>query len=187
MSQLAKQFINTTNFNIELVGDWYSAEKAMKFLASKDHGLVRDAARASRTFLERFKWTLVKGIITNGSYVNMPWPEVSSKYNTWKTMKFGISGSELLQASTHYINALLNMRITQHNYLVSMDLSTGDLNKKAWQKGIKMKDYMLINEYGYGAINARPLWEPTFYKLGGHEGCANAIYSAIKKRLANIL
>lgn len=187
MTEFTAPFLSVgKNFTVELDGEWFRAKRAMEILASRSRPLVRDAAKGARDFLERYKWALIKGVITNGAYVGRSWTPVSESYGKWKARKFGIGPDKILQATTHYVNALLNMSITQKDYLLSMDMKRGDLSKKSWDKGITMGNYMKVHEYGYGKIPARPLWQPAFDKIGGYQGCSDAVMGAIRKRLNEI-
>lgn len=175
------------NVGITIEGNWMPISQGLQQLSRRDTSLVRDASRGARRFLERFKWLLFKGIVTRGAAVRQDWEQVSVDYANVKFRRFpGSSAEDLLQGSQNYVNAILDLEITQKNYLVSMKFKRGVLSRKSWARGIPMRDYIMINEYGGIHSAPRPLWEPAFRMLGGHKGCAESIMSGIKKRLETL-
>jgi hypothetical protein len=183
MNETTELLKSVSNIEFTVEGDLMRAERVFSRLSSKSKPLVRDAARGGRRFLERLKWTLIKGIVTNGGYVGLMWPPVTDKYAAFKMRTFGLPGSTMLQASQNYIHALLDMDIVQSNYVTQLKFKRGALDRKSHPKGIALRHYIQVNEEGGLRSQARPLWGPAFRKLGGYEGCKNEVLSGIKSRL----
>lgn len=49
-------------------------------------------------------------------------------------------------------------------------------------KGYSIADYAIMNEEGGGNLPARPLWEPSFKKMGGRKGVQTIVTTAIYQK-----
>ena len=175
-----------TGISLQVFGDWTKCERLLADLSSHHRPITRDAARAGSKFVHRFKERLIDGIWTNGATVGLVWAPVSSKYAKFKWKTFRVPASDLLRASYTYIQELTNLEITQNNYIVSMQFRRGALERKAWRKGIKLRYYSQLMEFGGENFIARPLWHPAFRSIGGYENLTRTMTSAIQKRLQRL-
>lgn len=51
------------------------------------------------------------------------------------------------------------------------------------QRGVRVADYAVYHEFGFGNVPARPLWGPSFEELGGAKGVQKIIIETLLARL----
>jgi len=161
----------------EFTGDWVKLDKFLRYLSGRSTGLSlkRDLAKAQRDWLQRYKIKLVGGLLSEGTSVGMPFEEHSPGYSR--------PGFSVGHKSGVYLDALRNLRIIQKGYSVSLTYSPGDLNRKSFRGGYRLNKYALIFEGGKWNQPARPLWNATYSKMGGHRNLTKNLLGAIGKRL----
>lgn len=50
-------------------------------------------------------------------------------------------------------------------------------------KGVRVADYAVYHEFGFGRVPARPLWAPSFKEMGGAKGVQRIIMEVLLSRL----
>jgi len=178
VSDFAKGISNPFDgLKISFEGRWSTFNKVMQYLSGPGStGIKRDIAKGQRDYLERFRYVLVNALLTEGSYVNAPFEPHSYSY-TSPTGMIGIR-------TANYLNALKSLQITSKGYVVSMRFAPGATSKKSTGKGgLTMARYAYIFELGGNFQPARPIWGPTFVKMGGANKAKQYMVSAIGSRL----
>jgi len=169
-----------SDLQIELVGGgWKTLNSFLNYVGSRGGiSLKRDIAKATRTYLLRYKKLLIMGLLSEGSAVGEAWAPHSPNYRSptgW-----------LLYRSGNYEKALHNLQIVQKSYMLSLKFNRGDLLRKSVKDGLTLGQYAALHEVGGKRIPARPLWGPAFRKMGGAKGHRDRIMGAVGKRLRKL-
>ena len=169
-----------SGLEIQLVGQWNKFNSLMAYLSQGGgKAIKRDIARGQRKFLERYKSVLITALVTQGASVGAPFAEHSPGYDS-PTGSIGIRTGK-------YLGALRNLKITQKNYVVSLSFSPGDLRQRSFNKGTTLARYAYMFEVGRKGQAARPIWNPTFERIGGRDKALQYMKGSIGTRLDSIL
>lgn len=169
---------------LDRFGDWQKAYASMHKLSKKVDVLKR-ISHVVRRFAEKYKRTLILGITSNGAHIGQNWAPVSDRYGDFKERFYRTSRSNLLYASGNYLTQIQNTRVTQQQYKVSFKFSRGALNTKSRKRGLRLAIYSMMLEHGHAGRNIlpRPLWGPSFRKIGGFKKLAKDSDKALRKHL----
>jgi len=168
------------NVEFEFQGDWLKLDKFIQYMGGKkrSQSIKRDLAKAQRDWFQRFKIKLVNGLLSEGSSIGAPFEEHSPNYTD--------GGPSIGIRKGIYLDALRNLRIIQKNYIISLSYYPGDLHRRSRSKGLPLAGYAMAFEHGKFDQPPRPLWAPTFERMGGGQNMVKVMRGAIALRLSNM-
>lgn len=175
-SGLSNPFKDT---KIQLVGEWVKFDKLMGYLTiNRASAIKRDIAKGQRNFLTHYKRDLIDALMTEGSSVGRPFAPWSKNYKD--------HGPQIGWRSGKYINAINRLQITSKNYQLSLSFSPSSLRQRSKNKGTTLARYAWLFEYGGSYQPARPIWIPTFNKIGGSAKAQQYLIGSVGKRIKAI-
>jgi len=163
---------------------WKKLPALFRYISSKDgQAIKRDIAKAVRDFAEEYKKALIRGLASEGKAIGASWPSHQPKYARWRKRKGAKGGIGVFTGL--YLQALGNMKVVQKKYMISLTFQRGDLNRKAWKKGLSLGQYSMVFEYGSSKRNiaARPLWQDAYRHIGGNQRVVRKVMGGVGRRL----
>lgn len=145
---------------IKLEGDW---RKTRRFLSVLPFTL-KSAARAGEKAAAEKLVAIVKSHIRKQ---DLAWePNADSK-----------SGDMILVDTGLYLRSIKSWRST-NGYMAGVPKTVYNPD------GIRVSDYAIYNEFGFGRGPARPLWDPSLREMGGNKGVRDIVLKTIALQVA---
>ncbi len=169
------------NLKVEYEGEWMKLDRVLRYMGrgSFNQGIKRDIAKAQRDFLTAMRKNLIAGLSSGGSAIKAEWPKHNPSYKD--------AGPNIGVREGHYLLALTNSRIISKGYIVSLQLSKGDLSYKPYPDKLSVGRYALIFEMGSSRGQPpRPLWRTAFEYTGGRKQVLGNMISGVSRRITKM-